>query len=341
MWILQRFFKNVVKTNNFAIVLVSILVIAGSSLTMHLLEPETFPTVFEGLWWTMTTVTTVGYGDVSPQTVAGKSFAMFLFIFGIGLIGVLIGKVVNLFALYSKWKGEGKLNSKKTNHFIFVGWTDKTERAMGEILEDNQNAQIVLIDIKKSNPCELEVDYVQGDASEDAVLLKANVLEAKSVTIFSDDMIEDASLSDGKTLLVASSVERLSKLHNRNIYTIVEIRKEKSIPNFSHANVDEFVISGETASRLLAKATMYNGSSHLFRQLTSRMHGDNIYEIAADPAWSTYRQAFHEILDKGATLLSNGKELDINRRLDEKIPSDAKLYIICDKNTYEAKFKVG
>ncbi|NMH72510.1 potassium channel protein [Bacillus sp. RO2] len=341
MWILQRFFKNVVKTNNFAIVLVSILVIAGSSLTMHLLEPETFPTVFEGLWWTMTTVTTVGYGDVSPQTVAGKSFAMFLFIFGIGLIGVLIGKVVNLFALYSKWKGEGKLNSKKTNHFIFVGWTDKTERAMGEILEDNQNAQIVLIDIKKSNPCELEVDYVQGDASEDAVLLKANVLEAKSVTIFSDDMIEDASLSDGKTLLVASSVERLSKLHNRNIYTIVEIRKEKSIPNFSHANVDEFVISGETASRLLAKATMYNGSSHLFRQLTSRMHGDNIYEIAADPAWGTYRQAFHEILDKGATLLSNGKELDINRRLDEKIPSDAKLYIICDKNTYEAKFKVG
>ncbi|KPB04524.1 potassium channel family protein [Bacillus sp. CHD6a] len=341
MWILQRFFKNVVKTNNFAIVFVSILVIAGSSFTMHLLEPDTFPTVFEGLWWTMTTVTTVGYGDVSPQTVAGKSFAMFLFIFGIGLIGVLIGKVVNLFALYSKWKGEGKLNSKKTNHFIFVGWTDKTERAMGEILEDNQNAQIVLIDSKKTNPCELEIDYVQGDASEDAVLLKANVLEAKSVTIFSDDMIEDASLSDGKTLLVASSVERLSKIHNRNIYTIVEIRKEKSIPNFSHANVDEFVISGETASRLLAKATMYHGSTHLFRQLTSRMHGDNIYEIAADPAWITYRQAFHEILDKGATLLSNGKELDINRRLDEKIPSDAKLYIICDKNTYESKFKVG
>ncbi|MGD6870637.1 ion channel [Sutcliffiella horikoshii] len=341
MWILQRVFKNVIKTNNFALVLISIIVIGGSSLVMHLLEPATFPTVFEGLWWTMTTVTTVGYGDVSPETVAGKIFAMFLFIFGIGLIGVLIGKVVNLLSLYSKWKEHGKLTSKKTNHFIFVGWTEKTERAMSEILEENQNAQIVLIDSKKTNPCDLEIDYVQGDASEDAILLKANVLEAKSVTIFSDDLIEDASLSDGKTLLVASSVERLSKLHNKNIYTIVELRKEKSIPNFSHANVDEFVISGETASRLMAKATLYNGSTHLFSQLTSRMHGDNIYEIAADPSWITYKQAFHEILDKGATLLSNGKDLNINRRLDEKIPSGAKLYIICDKNTYESNFKAG
>lgn len=289
----------------------------------------------------MTTVTTVGYGDVSPATVPGKIFAMFLFVFGIGLIGVLIGKVVNLLSLYQRLKEEGKLNSKKTNHFIFVGWTEKTAKTIEEIREDNPNAPIVLIDTKKTKPGDLEIDYVQGDASEDSVLLQANVLEAKSVTIFSDDTIEDASLSDGKTLLVASSVERLSTLHNRNVYTIVEIRKEKSIPNFSHAKVDEFAISGETASRLMAKATLYNGSTHLFRQLTSRMHGDNVYEITADPSWSTYKQAFHEILEKGATLLSNGKDLNINRRLDEKIPSGAKLYIICDKDTYEAKFKVG
>ncbi|WP_223702212.1 ion channel [Sutcliffiella deserti] len=341
MWILQRLFKSISKTNNFTIVLISILVIVGSSFIMHLLEPDTFPTFFEGLWWTMTTVTTVGYGDVSPATVPGKTFAMFLFIFGIGLIGVLIGKVVNLLSLYQRLKEEGKLSSKKTNHYIFVGWTEKTEKAMAEILEDNPDVAIVLVDSKKTNPCDLEVDYVQGDASEDAVLLKANVLEAKSVTIFSDDTIEDASLSDGKTLLVASSVERLSNIHNRSIYTIVEIRKEKSIPNFAHANVDEFVLSGETASRLIAKATLMNGSTHLFSQLTSRVHGDNIYEIAADPAWSTYKQAFHDILEKGATLLSNGKELDINRRLDEKIPKDAKLYIICDKQTYESKFKAG
>ncbi|WP_404446564.1 potassium channel family protein [Sutcliffiella horikoshii] len=341
MWILQRLFKSMIKTNNFAIVLISILVIGGSSFIMHLLEPDTFPTVFEGLWWTMTTVTTVGYGDVSPATVYGKTFAMFLFIFGIGLIGVLIGKVVNLLSLYQRLKEEGKLSSKKMNHFIFVGWTEKTRRTMEEILEDNPNAPIVLIDLKTTKPCDLEIDYVCGDASEDEVLLKANVLEARSVTIFSDEMIDDASLSDGKTLLVASSVERLAKLHHRNIYTIVEIRKEKSIPNFTHANVDEFVISGDTVSRLMAKATLYNGSTHLFSQLTSRMNGDNIYEIPADPAWSTYKHAFHAILDKGATLLANGKELDINRKLDEKIPNGAKLYIICDKDTYETKFKVG
>ncbi|WP_404430036.1 ion channel [Sutcliffiella horikoshii] len=341
MWILQRLFKSMIKTNNFAIVLISILVIGGSSIIVHLIEPDTFPTVFEGLWWTMTTVTTVGYGDVSPTTVAGKIFAMFLFIFGIGLIGVLIGKVVNLLSIYQRMKEEGKLSSKKTNHYIFVGWTDKTRRTMEEILEDNPNAPIVLIDMKATKPCDLEVDYVCGDASEDEVLLKANVLEARSVTIFSDETIEDASLSDGKTLLVASSVERLAKMHHRNIYTIVEILKEKSIPNFTHANVDEFVISGETVSRLLAKATLYNGSTHLFSQLTSRMHGDNIYEIAADPVWSTYKHAFHAILDKGATLLANGKELDINRKLDEKIPTGAKLYIICDKDTYETNFKVG
>lgn len=44
MWILQRFFKNMMKTNNFGIVLVSFLVIAGSSFVIHALEPDTFPT---------------------------------------------------------------------------------------------------------------------------------------------------------------------------------------------------------------------------------------------------------------------------------------------------------
>ena len=43
----------------------------------RLVDPDSFPNVWLGMWWALETVTTVGYGDVVPQTVAGKIIGSF------------------------------------------------------------------------------------------------------------------------------------------------------------------------------------------------------------------------------------------------------------------------
>ena len=78
MWILQKFFSKLVKISLWQITLIAASVIILSSLMIQALEPETFPRFIDALWWTMTTVVTVGYGDYYPTSDLGRVFTMLL-----------------------------------------------------------------------------------------------------------------------------------------------------------------------------------------------------------------------------------------------------------------------
>jgi voltage-gated potassium channel len=59
----------------------------------HYAQPEAFPDIPSTMWWSVVTLTTVGYGDVYPQTGAGKFFAAVIAILGIGMFALPTGIV--------------------------------------------------------------------------------------------------------------------------------------------------------------------------------------------------------------------------------------------------------
>jgi len=59
----------------------------------HEAQPETFKSVFHGLWWAVATLTTVGYGDVYPVTVGGRIFTFVILLVGLGIVSVPAGLV--------------------------------------------------------------------------------------------------------------------------------------------------------------------------------------------------------------------------------------------------------
>ena len=78
--------------------LISVLV--GNSI--YILEPQTFSNAFEGTWWSLVTMSTVGYGDFVPATATGKTLAASLIMSGIcmfamvtAVISVKVGRMVN------------------------------------------------------------------------------------------------------------------------------------------------------------------------------------------------------------------------------------------------------
>jgi voltage-gated potassium channel len=54
-------------------------------------QPEAFASVFHSLWWAVSTLTTVGYGDIYPITVGGKIFTFFVLVVGLGIVAVPTG----------------------------------------------------------------------------------------------------------------------------------------------------------------------------------------------------------------------------------------------------------
>lgn len=337
MYILKQIWKKVSRLRTLQLAIYTILLITVSSYVIHLLEPDTFQTVGDGFWWVMTTLTTVGYGDLSPQSFAGRMFAVFvLYIVGIGLMGVIIGKVVDLFSQYRKKKEEGHLAYKGEKHVLLIGWSEKKSKKMiQEIHSVDAEAEIVIVDQKEKSPYfHHKVHYVQGDPIDWHTLDQANALHSKAVILIDSDDVGESLLADGKTLLIATSIENYSKHHQEEIYTIAVVREENHIHIFS-TQVDEFILSDESVSQLTAKAAVNKGSSKLFRELLNRKQGFNFYRIPIDPRWKTYRDAYMQLREKGANLIADRDNFGIVYQLDEPIPREAELYAICEEEVYQ------
>jgi len=58
-------------------------------------QPEQFKSVFHSLWWAVTTLTTVGYGDMYPITAGGRLFTFFVLMIGLGIVAVPTGLVAS------------------------------------------------------------------------------------------------------------------------------------------------------------------------------------------------------------------------------------------------------
>jgi voltage-gated potassium channel Kch len=79
------------------IVIVWVLAMVVFGVAEHLVEPKTFPTVWLGMWWSLVTVTTVGYGDFVPVGTAGRIIASFLLLGGLAFLTVIIAMITSGF----------------------------------------------------------------------------------------------------------------------------------------------------------------------------------------------------------------------------------------------------
>lgn len=76
-------------------VFIILILMLASSLSMysaeHEAQPEVFSNAFSGIWWSMATLLTVGYGDIYPITIVGKSMAIVIAFLGVGVVAIPTG----------------------------------------------------------------------------------------------------------------------------------------------------------------------------------------------------------------------------------------------------------
>jgi voltage-gated potassium channel Kch len=95
----SRFMREPVSVRHAASVIVSAttLVVLASGVAMRLLDHDEYPNVARGFWWAIQTVTTVGYGDVTPKHLSGRIVAVLVMLWGIAFLSILVASITSAF----------------------------------------------------------------------------------------------------------------------------------------------------------------------------------------------------------------------------------------------------
>ena len=94
--------------NSFVVVIVLTLAVVslGSAWGFYHFERDDIDglTYWDSLWWVMVTLSTIGYGDIYPHTVAGRIIALFLMFAGIGTLSFLTAAIASYFIRGDGWQ---------------------------------------------------------------------------------------------------------------------------------------------------------------------------------------------------------------------------------------------
>ena len=106
-------------------VFIILILMVASSLCMYSLEheaqPEVFVNAFSGIWWSVSTLLTIGYGDIYPVTDVGKIFSIFITFLGVGMVAIPTGIISAGFVdQYSRIKRLSEYANERDIHFIKV-----------------------------------------------------------------------------------------------------------------------------------------------------------------------------------------------------------------------------
>lgn len=123
-----------------SVFIISIFMVA-SSLCMYSIEhdaqPDVFENAFSGIWWAVSTLLTVGYGDIYPITTLGKLLSIFITFLGVGMVAIPTGIISAGFVdQYSRIKRISEYANESDVHFIKLqlsardSWAGKTVKEL-------------------------------------------------------------------------------------------------------------------------------------------------------------------------------------------------------------------
>jgi voltage-gated potassium channel len=95
----SRFMREPVSIRNAVSVIVggTAVVVGISALLMRTFDRSEFAHLPRGLWWAIQTVTTVGYGDVTPKHVSGRIIATVVMLWGVAFLAILTAAITSMF----------------------------------------------------------------------------------------------------------------------------------------------------------------------------------------------------------------------------------------------------
>ena len=287
-----------------------------------------FDNLLNYTWYFVVTLTTVGYGDYTPQTPGGRVFGMLVMLFGIGTLALMVGRVAEKVYEARRRSMKGEMRLKLSGHIAILGYrSGETEQLVEEILADKvcQERDIVLCSSSiDENPMPDNIKFVKGELTSEEVLVSACVADAWRIVVHGRD---DSQTITG--VLAALSVNRTA-----HIVTIIddptnEVHVRRIDPGV------ECVLRVQVA--LTVQALQDPGATKVINPLLSNRKGDVLFKIdipetagpwAYEVLFDWFKSHFDATLIAMATTQGYEADVILNPTSNREIRGGMSLYYI-------------
>jgi len=283
-----KFIRGLYKRRFFQVAAVMLAVIFMCSLAVFYFEhgetEANIHSLWDGFWWAMVTIGTVGYGDRYPVSVAGRIVGLLLIFSGVGLMSLLTATIASVFVERKIKEEKGLETVTVNNHIVICGWNQHTEEVVQGLTTSVslENISIVLInelsideiDALKIKYKKYELKFLRGDYVHEDVLLRANIKKAKFSLMMADISGNHShDRIDERTALAALTIKSIAP----RVKIIAELLDEVNKPHLRRTNVDEIIVRGEHLGSLLASAIISPGLPRIFSSIISGGEKDKLW----------------------------------------------------------------
>ncbi|MCA9543514.1 MAG: ion transporter [Myxococcales bacterium] len=240
-------------------------------------DPSTsVKSVGDGLWWALVTLTTVGYGDISPVTTLGKGVGAALMITGMFSLALFAGLVGH--ALLNAVLGireEQFRMSHYVNHLVVCGYEPGARLLLNALLHeiDPRDTTVVLFgDGERPHDVPPEFVWVSGDPTKESELDKARIAHARAVMVIgSRTMLPQHA--DARTLLILFTIRRFCGIsavpRKRPVHVVAEVLDAENVEHATTAGADEVIETTRLGYDLLAHTLVAPGTGAVMSAVAS------------------------------------------------------------------------
>ena len=324
-----------------------LIVVLAGAIGMNLVERgvnKNFEGIEDSTWWSLYTLVSGEPVLGEPRTFGGRLLALLVMLGGLGFFamftGIISASMVTRLSRRMEVR-EMALEDLK-DHVIMCGWSRVGLRVIEEIMLDEHLCAkpIVLVaeleGLPDLGPLRARADwlyFVRGDFTKVDVLQKAGVERAGMAILLADDTGQRSDQDrDARTVLAALTIEKL----NADIFSCVELLNRDNRAHLSMAGVEEIVVPGDYAGRIIAACSRTRGLVSVFDELLTSKFGNQIYKSALPLDWA--QQPVGWIYTKlkeefNAVLLSiekPGGQVHVNPKASRIVQADDQLVFIAE-----------
>jgi voltage-gated potassium channel len=295
------------------------------------LEPGEISKDNNPFWWAIVTMTTVGYGDFSPETPGGRVFAVLIMFIGISLVSLLTATISSIFVAQKIREGKGLEKLNLTDHLILCGWNPNGERLLNSIqkLSKGEKKDVVLINELNEEEISklknrfntLKIHFISGDFTQEEILEKASINDVDTVIVIPNTTGSEVATYDEKTIFATLTIKSINPV----IRVVAVLLDRENLTHIKRANADEVVVGDDFSAHIIASHVTDPGIPQIANKLMDSNSAFRFKRVAipSDYFGESYDDLFNHFRQKDGSVLIGVYSEDENLGIGAILSSDA------------------